>query len=50
MGRKAFPLEQTAAENAERISVLAKRIAEVEKKYLSDKEKENLLEILSFFC
>lgn len=44
MGRKAFPLEETAAENAERISIIAKRIAEVNKKYLSDKERDSLLE------
>jgi uncharacterized coiled-coil protein SlyX len=43
MGRPAFPLETTAAEQAQKVDALSKRILEVSKDYVSDKEREKLL-------
>lgn len=43
MGRHAFPLETTAADQAAIIAKLAKRINEVSKDYVSDKERGKLL-------
>jgi len=43
MGRPAFPLETTAADHAARIDALSKRINEISKDYVSDKEREKLL-------